>query len=431
MQIRCECCQAEYELDEAQIRGGSTEVQCRVCGHVFAVAEPGSNQTADGASADSEAPAAGDWRLRTAEGRVQHFNSLTSLQAAIVERKVTRMDRVAPDGQAWKYAGQIVELKPFFDVVDQADHGRSEEGTEQNQAMQVEPARRTPIPLTQPRLSPQVMSVSGPDDGIRDSQLTFPTVGADDEDDDSLQHTHGALKVFVGLAVAAGVAFAGIEWQRGRIHSTTARASVGVSASAEGRQPVVSPPETRPDPEPAPAAAQAPVATETPSPQTHGAAAGELPPPPPAGANNALDKTGSTNPVAAPSESYERLVASGDHALENGSNSKAKDLYQRALRLRPAGTQAISGLGFVALDLGQLPSAYESFKRALALNPSLGSAVFGMAEIHRARGEKALALQSYKRYLQLAPTGSEAAAARRQVSTLQPAPQPELQPEGE
>jgi predicted TPR repeat methyltransferase len=58
-----------------------------------------------------------------------------------------------------------------------------------------------------------------------------------------------------------------------------------------------------------------------------------------------------------------------------------------------------------------------------------------MAEIHRARGEKALALQSYKRYLQISPKGSEAAAARRQVSALQPEPQaepqPQSQPEGE
>ena len=194
---------------------------------------------------------------------------------------------------------------------------------------------------------------------------------------------------------------------------------------------MVSPPDARPTPETAPAAAQIPAATETPSPPTHGPAVE----PPLAEANSASDKTDSTGSAAAPSESYEKLVANGDRALENGSNSKAKDFYQRALRLRPAGTQAISGLGFVALDLGQIPAAYEQFKRALALNPSLGSAVFGMAEIHRARGEKALALQSYKRYLQVSPKGSEAAAARRQVSALQPEPQaepqPQSQPEGE
>jgi hypothetical protein len=345
------------------------------------------------------------------------------------------MDRVSFDGQTWRYAGQIVELTPFFEVVEETDHVRAEALSEQHQAMQVEPARHTPVPLTQPRLSPQVMAVSGEDDDIRDSRLTFPTVGMDNEEDYSPKHAHGALKVFVGLTVAAGVAFAGIQWQRGRIHSTTlaTKASASVSASAEGRRPMVSPPDARPTPETAPAAAQVP--TETPSPPTHGPAVEAPPSPPPAEANRAADKTGLPDSAAVPSESYEKLVANGDRALENGSNSKAKDFYQRALRLRPAGTQAISGLGFVALDLGQIPAAYEQFKRALALNPSLGSAVFGMAEIHRARGEKALALQSYKRYLQVSPKGSEAAAARRQVSALQPAPQaepqPQSQPEGE
>ena len=437
MLIRCECCQAEYELDEAQVRSGRSQVQCRVCGHVFAVGQPGSNRTADGASTNSEEPVAGDWRLRTADGKVHHFSGLRSLQGAIVERKVTRMDRVSFDGQTWRYAGQIVELTPFFEVVEETDHVRAEALSEQHQAMQVEPARHTPVPLTQPRLSPQVMAVSGEDDDIRDSRLTFPTVGMDNEEDYSPKHAHGALKVFVGLTVAAGVAFAGIQWQRGRIHSTTlaTKASASVSASAEGRRPMVSPPDARPTPETAPAAAQIPAATETPSPPPHGPAVEAPPSPPPAEANRAADKTGLPDSAAAPSESYEKLVANGDRALENGSNSKAKDFYQRALRLRPAGTQAISGLGFVALALGQIPAAYEQFKRALALNPSLGSAVFGMAEIHRARGEKALALQSYTRYLQVSPKGSEAAAARRQVSALQPEPQsepqPQSQPEGE
>jgi tetratricopeptide (TPR) repeat protein len=142
-------------------------------------------------------------------------------------------------------------------------------------------------------------------------------------------------------------------------------------------------------------------------------------PPPPAETEKAAEKAGQESPVAAPSESFEKLVAEGDRALENGSDSRAKDLYQRALRLRPRGAKALSGLGFVALDRGQLPVAYEFFKRALAAKPSLAPAVFGMAEIHRARNEKALALKSYQRYLQLSPKGSEAPAARRQMSALQ------------
>jgi Tfp pilus assembly protein PilF len=144
-----------------------------------------------------------------------------------------------------------------------------------------------------------------------------------------------------------------------------------------------------------------------------------LPSPPHQQAEDAADKKDPPSPVVGPSESYEKLIASGDRALENGSNSKAKDLYQKALHMRPAGPDALSGLAFVALDRGQIPAAYELFKRTLTAKPSFGPALFGMAEIHRARGEKALALQSYQRYLQVSPNGKEAMAARRQVSALQ------------
>ena len=144
-----------------------------------------------------------------------------------------------------------------------------------------------------------------------------------------------------------------------------------------------------------------------------------LPSPLPPQAESTAEKTAPPGPAVARPESYEKLIANGDRALENGSDGKAKEFYQRALRMRPAGPDALSGLAFVAFDRGQIPAAYELFKRALAAKPSFGPALFGMAEIHRARGEKALAIQSYQRYLQLWPKGSEAAAARRQVKVLQ------------
>ena len=414
MKIRCGRCQAEYDLDDSQVRSGSTDVQCSVCGHVFAVAQPGSNQTADGASARERV--AIEWLLQTADGGVHRFHGLTSLQKWIIERRVTRQDKVSPDGKAWQYAGQIVELTPFFDVVDEADQARSDAVVEQDQAMQVEPARRKPNSPMQRRSSPQAMAISVPSDDDRASYPSSPAVGRKARGGGS--HEHGALKIFVSLAVAAGVAFAGIRWQQGRIHSA-AKAAGGFSTWSARRRPMANPPQARPDLGAGSAAGQRPGATARPSPPARGPIVEALPSPPPAETEKASDKAGQESPVAAPSESFEKLVADGDRALENGSDSKAKDLYQRALRLRPTGAKALSGLGFVALDRGQLPAAYEFFKRALAAKPSLGPALFGMAEIHRARNEKALALQSYQRYLQLWPNGSEAAAARRQVSALQ------------
>jgi predicted Zn finger-like uncharacterized protein len=316
MHIRCKRCQAEYDLDDSQVPGGDAEVQCSVCGYVFAVAN-----------------------------------------------------------------------------------------------------RRTPTALTRRRSSPQAMAVSVPNDDYRGSDVHIPS--ASGEVAAAGSHEHGALKIFVGLIVAAGVAFAGIQWQRGRIHSAAiaARNSAGRSASTD--RPVARPPEARRDLGAGSAASRTPGERATLSPASKGPVVEALPSPPPEQTEKAVDNTAPPSPVASPAESYEKLIASGDHALENGSNSKARDFYQKALHMRPAGPDALSGLAFVALDRGQIPAAYELFKRALKAKASFGPALFGMAEIHRARGEKALALQSYQRYLQVSPNGKEAMVARRQVGALQ------------
>jgi len=162
----------------------------------------------------------------------------------------------------------------------------------------------------------------------------------------------------------------------------------------------------------------------------------EAPPsPPPAEANRAADKTGLPDSAAVPSESYEKLVANGDRALENGSNSKAKDFYQRALRLRPAGTQAISGLGFVALDLGQIPAAYEQFKRALALNPSLVRPCSGWPKSIAHVAKRLSPCRATALTCRFSPKGSEAAAAatpsERAATPPQAGHNPSHKPEGE
>jgi hypothetical protein len=237
----------------------------------------------------------------------------------------------------------------------------------------------------------------------------------------SHQHGHGALKTFIGLTVAAGVAYAGIQWQRGRFPSAAiaTRAFGSHSASTGGRGPLPRPSEASLDRGTGSAATQTPGGIAMPSPSPRGPVVEALPSPPHAQTENPPASPTPAKPVASAAGAYEKLAADGDRALENGSNGKAKDLYQKALRLRTNGTKALAGLGFVALDRGQVPAASQFFKRALAVNPSFGPALFGMAEVHRARGEKALALQSYQRYLRLSPKGSEATVARRQLNALE------------
>ena len=412
MHIRCERCQAEYDLDDTQVRNGNADVQCSACGFVFTVAQPGSNQTADGNSAGSLKT--GDWFLQTADGGAHRLQGLTETQKWIIERKITRLDRLSPNGQAWQYAGQIVDLVPFFDVVDEADRARAGNGPSQDRPVQDEPARRAPTSATKRRSSPQGMAISVPNDDLHDSDPRFPTAGSQAAKRDSRERPHGGVRVLVGLTVAAGVAFAGIQWQEVRLHSAVIGASPSGGLLASLGRLLARPPEARPA---GSAAGQVPGERTTPSPTTKGPVVEALPAPPEPEAVS--DKSGPERPVAGHPESYEKLVADGDRALENGANSKAKDLYQKALRLRPAGFKALAGLGFVALDRGQVPAAYEFFKRTLSIKGTYGPGLFGMAEIHRTRGEKALALQSYQRYLQLWPKGSEAAAARRHVTALQ------------
>ena len=37
MDVRCEKCQTEYELDEARLKPGGVTVKCTTCGHMFKI----------------------------------------------------------------------------------------------------------------------------------------------------------------------------------------------------------------------------------------------------------------------------------------------------------------------------------------------------------------------------------------------------------
>ena len=59
--------------------------------------------------------------LTTEEGKTHRFRDSQTLQKWVVERRVTRADRVCPPGGTWRRLGDVDELRPFFDVVAQAD----------------------------------------------------------------------------------------------------------------------------------------------------------------------------------------------------------------------------------------------------------------------------------------------------------------------
>jgi len=106
MDVRCERCDTEYELDDDAIPPGGCPVQCTTCGHTFTVAKTGMPQAAAPPAELSPAPTTAEWLLETGDGKLHRFRNLTSLQKWIIERKVTREDKISRTGHAWRRSGK-------------------------------------------------------------------------------------------------------------------------------------------------------------------------------------------------------------------------------------------------------------------------------------------------------------------------------------
>ena len=101
-------------------------MQCTTCGHTFVVSRRKPDLTpTPGPTTEMAAPA---WVLTTEEGKTHRFRDPTTLQKWIVERRVGRNDRVTPPGASARRLGDMDELRPFFDLVDQADRARVRAG---------------------------------------------------------------------------------------------------------------------------------------------------------------------------------------------------------------------------------------------------------------------------------------------------------------
>jgi len=465
MDVRCERCSTEYELEDDSVSAEGTDVQCTSCGHTFRVHLPAAGASDAGAAAVAPPPA--DWLLETTsgDGQVHRFRDLTALQKWIIERKVTREDRISKTGQAWRRLGEIVELQPFFDVVDEADRAKAAAaavgarglsaqaadarrgGRTPARGLSVDgpgapggPGRSTPPGARGAQRSSEIMPVEAPGEDEAGIDTAVVRIGG------------GRWKVVIGLAVASVVAYFGIQRLNGRLDITPAQlAALGRRAepapTAAAPPPVAqTPPAPAPPPgEPPPVAAAAPPpVAETPPPATAqaeapataqaeapaAAPAVEVPASVPAKAAAAPGTTERMRPGVraraaalaaaageAPGVSYEQLVVDGDKALENGASGRALRLFERALKLQPDGAEALAGLGYVNLDRQRAEAAISYFRRALSVSP-YAPAMFGMGEAYRALGDKAKALEAYQRYLGTSPNGTDAPAARRQLKAL-------------
>jgi predicted Zn finger-like uncharacterized protein len=445
MDVRCDRCQTEYELDDESIAEGGASVQCTSCGHTFVVGRqdrPGGKAPVAAATTPGALPTTSSWMLTTEEGKTHRFRDSTTLQKWVVERRVGRADRVCPPGGTWRRLGDLDELRPFFDVVDQADRAAAAART-------ARPTRpETPRGSSQSRSAyvshdaddDDILTSSGGNNSGRRPRPSSVSAGFESfsVDDDlaaaGLSSRHGGRKLAVGaLAVLAVVAaYLGFKGPRGFRFPGGAANTPDATPVASPAPPVVPVP---PPSVPAAPVAAAPVAAapapaaprpEAPEPAAPAAA----PPASPLGAKGAPPQApaepaaAAAHGAAAPAEpgrpkNYEHLVADADHALENGQTAKAQKLYDEALRLQPNGVAAVTGAAYLLLDRQKPLAAIDMFKRALGNAPSFSQALFGLGEAYRLEGEPAKAIEAYRRYLEASPSGSDAPAARRQMRELQ------------
>ena len=440
MDVRCDRCQTEYELDDASVAESGASVQCTTCGHTFVVGRSKSVAPPPQApQPDRPATPTPAWMLTTEEGKTHRFRDSQTLQKWVVERRVTRADRVCPPGGTWRRLGDVDELRPFFDVVAQADRAAT--------AARGTRPTRPETPRASASSRPYV-SADLDDDDVLGSRGRRPVVsGAFNDnisdipnDDDLAMAGIGARRPGRKLLIGAVVVFAGLAAYVGfkgtaGLHlpwiGPASPPSVAPPAPPVATAPVPAPPAPVAPPAPAPGSpppapvAAAPVAAAPVAPAPAAAAPAPAPTPPaakppteaPAPSRSApreLAEGGDSHP-----KNYEHLIAEADRAIENGQTAKAQKLYDEALKLQPNGVAAVTGSAYVLLDKQKPLAAIDTFKRALAGSPSFSPALFGLAEAYRLEGEPAPAIAAYKRYLEASPSGSDAPAARRQIRELE------------
>jgi predicted Zn finger-like uncharacterized protein len=379
MDVRCERCQTEYELEDSSVSHEGTQVQCTACGNTFLVTPL---HVAPPAPESDGSPAVAEWLLETPEGPAHRFRNLTSLQKWIIERKVTREDRISRTGHAWRRLGEIVELAPFFDVVDEADQAKAALGG------------RAPKGEARAERTLAAPATSAAPAGARPAESFL-----EPSTDVMRLRARSVLRLVILIAVAVAVAYAGITqlWLR---HPLLSAVVPLVSAPS-----TLMVPPAAPAPEPAPPLAAAAAAVPSP--------AGSSPPSAPA------PRPAAAAPATAAAPTYEKLVTEADHALERGATDRARKVYDQALKLRPTGVEALAGLGYVALDRGRTDRAFFFFKRAIAQQPGFAPALFGLGEAYRASGDDEVALEHYRRYISADPKAVDAAAARRQIQSIE------------
>jgi predicted Zn finger-like uncharacterized protein len=371
MDVRCERCQTEYEVEDASVSDLGTEVQCSDCGHLFTVkrshplAQPVS---VSALPVSTDGKAGGMWKLLTAAGQSLDLRDLTQLHKLIIERRVTRADQISQDGQSWQALGTVAELVPFFDIVDSAERARVLEAAPLVPSLaplqppiltqhEVQPADAPRVGHATPRHgSPHVAGGAG------DSLGALPQA-ADIGETEMIQAQPSGSRRLVRFAlmaaVAAGIGYGGIVWQRHYLRPAV------ISSSGETEDQAM-----------------------------QGKVAATVKPP--------------SISISAVSESA---------PSEDGGERTHGPVVEPLGGAAEAQSPAVQG--YAALSRHAYVQAISLFKRELASSPINGTALFGLAEAYRGAGHKQQALQAYRRYVDILPFGPDAGSARFHVRKLE------------
>jgi predicted Zn finger-like uncharacterized protein len=412
MDVRCERCQTEYQVEDANVSDLGTEVQCSDCGHQFMVKRPNGAANRTSASREPDANEAGTWVIETTAGRSLRLRDLTTLHKWIVEHRVGRGDRLSRAGDPWQRLGDMAELTPFFDIVDSAERARSSNAPLPAPLLAplAVPALEPPVPQPErtsftPSLDqrPGHRVIVPPAAPARAANLSLPSARYHGDADKTviirLDHSkpRSYLKLIIPVVVASVVAYAGILLVQQCMRPAMRSSQRAAETPAQPEAPQVEVPTPL-----APAAVQ----------------------------NEAAEEEGGGSPThgplvqpitdSKPSEKVPLLGRAAKRAAAGKPTGARKVKVQPSVSAaKPNAPPALATQGYVALNHHQPSRAVALFKRALASNPSNGTALFGLAEAYQSNGQIALALHTYRRYVETLPSGPDAASARTQIRVLE------------
>ena len=349
--------------------------------------------------------------------------------AAEVDRRAAggRADRVCPPGAPARRLGDIDELRPFFDLVDQADRAAAARVSvrpgPRRRAAQRRRARHTRRRTGRRRRVDDRRR--GRSRSARPRHRWMTTTSRRLRVWAAPRRGRALLTILVVCAGGRDRGYIGLQAGPGRRDAGTAGAPAAPRTPRAA--PAAAPPLRRPRPRRPPRRRLRPrAAAPAPADARPRRAPAAAPAPAARAAPARRDRRRRPPADSARPHSYEQLVAEADRALENGKTAKAQKLYRRGVAAAVERRRGADQAPRTCCSIRQKPlAAIGKFKRALNLSPNYPQALFGLGEAYRARGQPgARPSPPTSGTWRPRPRARTRPAARRQIRELEGQPAP-------